>query len=106
MSQTIVPTVIVSPQTERVVAISRTAQDLMDAAEQSPAVKSDLQAMFVSYSHNPIVAALASVAGILLAQQHVTVDSTALTVVIGLAVAGCGYGWQFVSMKMSKPAPK
>lgn len=90
-----------TPQTDHVVAASQTAADLLNAAEQSPAVKADLQSMFDSYSHNPLIAGLASVAGIMLAQQHISLDSTALTVLIGLGVTGIGYAYQWLSMKTS-----
>ena len=98
MSQT------VTTPADRAVALSQTAQDLATAAEQSPAVKADLQALFDSYSHNPLVAGLASIAGIMLAQQHINVDSTLLTVGIGLLVTAVGYAYQWASMKFRKPA--
>lgn len=89
-----------SPASDRAVAVSATVQNLVTAAEADPVIKADLQTAFDSYSHNPVIAGLASVAGIMLAQQHVSVDSTALTVVIGVVVTGAGYGWQWASMKL------
>lgn len=76
---------------------------LATAAEQNPVVKADLQAQFDSYSHSPVIVALASVAGMLLTQRNITVDNTLLTVVVGLVVTGMGYGWQWISMKLNKP---
>ena len=93
-----------APATTRAVASAQTAQDLVVAAEQNPQVKADLQSLFDSYSHNPVIAGLASVAGIILAQQHVNVDSMLLTIAIGLAVTALGYLWQFVAMKLNKTA--
>ena len=93
----------VAPATEHVVAAAQTAQDLLDAAEKSPTVKADFQSMFASYSHNPIVMGLVPIIGGLLTQEHITVDSTLLTVSIGLAVTGLGYAWQWASMKFNKP---
>ena len=107
MSQTITaaPTVTVTPLTERVVAASQTAQDLVDAAEKSPVVKADLQSLFASYSHNPLVMGLVPIVGGLLTQEHITVDSTLLTVVIGLAVTIVGYFYQWIAMKLNQPLP-
>jgi len=99
VSATTTPTTM----TDVAVNVSHTAKDLLDAAEASPVVKADLETLFDSYSHNPVVAGLASIAGIMLAQEHITVDSTLLTVVIGLVVTGVGYGYQWLSMKMRKP---
>ena len=94
-------TTITTPSpTDRAVAVSATVQNLVNAAEQDPTVKADLQTAFDSYSHNPVIAGLASIAGIMLAQQHISVDSTVLTVVIGVIVTGLGYGWQWASMKL------
>lgn len=96
MSSTVTPT----SRTDRAVAVATTVRTLMNAAEQDPTIKADLQTAFDSYSHNPVIAGLASIAGIMLAQQHINVDSTILTVVIGVVVTGIGYGWQWASMKM------
>src|SRR5579859_1083386 len=106
MSETTTPTVIVAPETQHVVATAQVAQDLMDAAEQSPVVKADFESMFATYSHNPIVMGLVPIVGGLLTQQHVTVDSTLLTVAIGLAVTGAGYLYQWVAMRFKTGASK
>ena len=92
-----------TPTTNRAVAVAQSLSSLAVQAEQDPIVKKDLQAQFDSYSHNPVIMALASMAGMALAQQHITVDNTLLTVAIGLVVTGVGYGYQWLSMRFRKP---
>jgi predicted acyltransferase len=92
-----------SSTTDRVVKAAQSAADLATSAEQIPAVKAELQTLFDSYSHSPIVAGLVPVVAGFLTQEHVTVDSTLLTVGIGLVVTGIGYAWQWLSMKINKP---
>ena len=101
---TLTPAVPVSPSTNAAVSVSRTAGDLFNAAEQNPVVKADLQTMFDSYSHNPIIAGIVSLVGIELTQHNLTVDTQLLTIGVGLAVTFVGYAWQWISMKMNKPA--
>lgn len=94
----------VTPATTTAISASQTATDLLNAAEQNPVVKADLQSLFDSYSHSAAITGGALIAGALLAQRGITVDNTLLTVVIGLVSSGVIYGAQWVAMKFSKPA--
>jgi hypothetical protein len=83
---------------------AQTAIDLVQSADNNPVIKADLQTLFDSYSHNPIVMGLVPVLAGFLTQEKITVDSTLLTVAVGAAVTGAGYLYQYISMKMRKPA--
>lgn len=102
MSQTTTDTT--KPSTNSAVAVSNNLAALANAAEANPIVKADLQAQFDSYSHSPLITGVASIVGMELTRQQITVDNTLLTVGVGLVVTGIGYAWQWVSMKMRKPA--
>lgn len=102
MSST-VTTIIAASATNDAVNDARGLITLAAAAEQNPVVKADLQAQFDSYSHSPVIVAAASVVGMMLTRQNITVDNTLLTVVVGLVVTGLGYAWQWASMKFNKP---
>ncbi len=95
----------ISPSTNTAVATAQSAIDLATKAELNPVVKADLQTLFDSYSHNPVVGGVVTIAGVLLAQHNITIDNTLLTVAIGVVVTGVGYAWQWASMRMRKPTP-
>ena len=101
MSATITTTP--TPTTDRALAAATTLATLAATAEENPVVKADLQKQFDSYSHSPLIMAVASVAGMMLTRQNITVDNTLLTVLVGAAVTAIGYAWQWASIKFNKP---
>lgn len=104
MSTTTTTSLNVQPTaTDTAVAVSKTGMDLFNQAEANPVVKADLQSLFDSYSHSPIIAGLVPVVAGLLAQKQITVGNQLLTIGIGVAVTAIGYAWQWASMKINKP---
>ena len=92
-----------TPVTDTAVSQSASLTGLVAAAEDDPTVMSALQKQFDSYSHNPLIAGITSIAGVMLTRQHITVDNTVLTVAVGIAVTVAGYLYQMISMKLNKP---
>jgi hypothetical protein len=106
MSATTTPQPSVTPTTDRAVSAANSLISLAQRAEQAPIVKSDLQAMFDSYSHSsaaPLILSLATVSGAWLAGHNIVADNMLLVVVIGSALTGIGYVWQWAAMKLTKP---
>ena len=93
-----------APSTDRAVEISKTANDLFNAAESNPIAKADLQALFDSISHGGAVTpALVAMLAAELAQHNITLDNQLLTLLVGVAVAGASYLWQWAMIKLNKP---
>jgi hypothetical protein len=97
------PSIPIDPKTNSAVDAANGLVKLVVAAEAEPVVKADLEAQFDSYSHSPLIVGLTSIAGMMLTREHVTVDNTLLTVLVGAVVTGIGYAWQWASMRMRKP---
>jgi len=92
-----------TPETDRIVAAASDLAKLAAAAEESPVGKADLQAQFDTYSHSSLVVGVASMIGLILSQQKISVDNTLLVVGVGITTTAIGYAWQWVSMKIRKP---
>lgn len=92
-----------SPIADNAISISNNLVELAQAAEADPVVKAALQAQFDSISHSPLVLALVPIVATWLTQKHITADNQVLALGIGAAIAGIGYGFQWISMKLRKP---
>ena len=93
----------VAPATTAAVSAATSLANLADAAANDPQVQKDLGAQFDTISHSPIAQGLATLILMGATQEHITLSSSAASLLAGLGVMAVGYVWQYVSMKMHKP---